>query len=145
MLKNNKYLKEYQLKKIQQIKNKNKYIYIYNYNDLSNKEIISLKKKLLKKNIKFLILKQNLIKKLFLNIKGQGSILFIYNNSLILDDLIKTNKIKLLNIIVKNNIFSNLKVNKINNKTSLNFVLLNSIFNLIFYLKKINTKKAGIT
>lgn len=140
----NKYFKKYKINQLQKIKQTYKYIYIFRYNDLTINETISIKKKLKELNYKSLILNQNLTKKnnIFeLNIKGQGSVLIIYGNDDL--DLIKNNlnfkKIELIYLIIKNNIYSNLKIKKImsNNSLSLNVLLIKPFLNFLYYLRKI--------
>lgn len=140
----NKYFKKYKINQLQKIKQTYKYIYIFRYNDLTINETISIKKKLKELNYKSLILNQNLTKKnnIFeLNIKGQGSVLIIYGNDDL--DLIKNNlnfkKIELIYLIIKNNIYSNLKIKKImsNNYLPLNMLLIKPFLNFLYYLRKI--------
>jgi len=142
----NKYFKIYKLNQLQKIKQTYKYIYIFRYYDLTLNEIIFIKKKLKEFNYKSLILNQNLIEvnNIFkLNIKAQGSILIIYSNKNL--DLIKNilnlKKIELLFLKLKNNIYSNLKINKIilnsNINISLNILLIKPFLNFLYYLRKI--------
>lgn len=140
----NKYFKKYKINQLQKIKQTYKYIYIFRYNDLTINETISIKKKLKELNYKSLILNQNLTKSnnIFeLNIKGQGSVLIIYGNDDL--DLIKNTlnfkKIELIYLIIKNNIYSNLKIKKImsNNSLSLNVLLIKPFLNFLYYLRKI--------
>ena len=140
----NKYFKKYKINQLQKIKQTYKYIYIFRYNDLTINETISIKKKLKELNYKSLILNQNLTKKnnIFeLNIKGQGSVLIIYGNDDL--DLIKNTlnfkKIELIYLIIKNNIYSNLKIKKImsNNSLSLNVLLIKPFLNFLYYLRKL--------
>lgn len=140
----NKYFKKYKINQLQKIKQTYKYIYIFRYNDLTINETISIKKKLKELNYKSLILNQNLTNSnnIFeLNIKGQGSVLIIYGNDDL--DLIKNilnfKKIELIYLIIKNNIYSNLKIKKImsNNSLSLNVLLIKPFLNFLYYLRKI--------
>jgi len=140
----NKYFKKYKLNQLQKIKQTYKYIYIFRYNDLTISETISIKKKLKELNYKSLILNQNLTKtnNIFeMNIKGQGSVLIIYGNKDL--DLIKNilnfKKIELIYLIIKNNIYSNLKIKKIMSNTSipLNVLLIKPFLNFLYYLRKI--------
>jgi hypothetical protein len=140
----NKYFKKYKLNQLQKIKQTYKYIYIFRYNDLTISETISIKKKLKELNYKSLILNQNLTKtnNIFeINIKGQGSVLIIYGNKDL--DLIKNilnfKKIELIYLIIKNNIYSNLKIKKIMSNASipLNVLLIKPFLNFLYYLRKI--------
>jgi len=140
----NKYFKKYKLNQLQKIKQTYKYIYIFRYNDLTINETISIKKKLKELNYKSLILNQNLTKtnNVFeMDIKGQGSILIIYGNEDL--DLIKNilnfKKIELIYLVIKNNIYSNLKIKQImsNNNISLNVLLIKPFLNFLYYLRKI--------
>jgi len=140
----NKYFKKYKLNQLQKIKQTYKYIYIFRYNDLTISETISIKKKLKELNYKSLILNQNLTKtnNIFeMNIKGQGAVLMIYGNKDL--DLIKNilnfKKIELIYLIIKNNIYSNLKIKKIMSNTNipLNVLLIKPFLNFLYYLRKI--------
>lgn len=142
----NKYLKKYKLNNLQKIKQTYKYIYIFRYNDLTINEFISIKKKLKELKCNSLILKQNLIKNSFLfDLKGQGSIYIIYSNNFIdlKNEFLKLNKIKLIYLINNNNIYSNIKLNKIlklNN--NINIIIFQPFLKFLFLLKNIN--KANI-
>ena len=140
----NKYFKKYKLNQLQKIKQTYKYIYIFRYNDLTINETVSIKKKLKELNYKSLILNQNLTKtnNIFeMNIKGQGAVLMIYGNKDL--DLIKNilnfKKIELIYLIIKNNIYSNLKIKKIMSNTNipLNVLLIKPFLNFLYYLRKI--------
>jgi len=140
----NKYFKKYKLNQLQKIKQTYKYIYIFRYNDLTINETVSIKKKLKELNYKSLILNQNLTKtnNVFeMDIKGQGSILIIYGNEDL--DLIKNilnfKKIELIYLIIKDNIYSNLKIKQImsNNNIPLNVLLIKPFLNFLYYLRKI--------
>lgn len=140
----NKYFKKYKLNQLQKIKQTYKYIYIFRYNDLTINETISIKKKLKELNYKSLILNQNLIKinNIFkLNIKGQGSILMIYGNEdlNLINNTLNFKKIELIYLIIKDNIYSNLKIKQImfNNNIPLNVLLIKSFLNFLYYLRKI--------
>lgn len=138
----NNYLNKFKFDKLKQIEQTNyKYIYIFRYNDLNSNEIILLKKKLKKLNLNFLILKQNLVKNFFNNLKGQGSLFIIYTNESNINKILLLNfeKIKLIYLINNNNIYSNIKLNNIYSKNInyLNYQLKKTIFNLLFILKKI--------
>ena len=140
----NKYFKKYKLNQLQKIKQTYKYIYIFRYNDLTINETIFIKKKLKELNYKSLILNQNLTKtnNVFeMDIKGQGSILIIYGNEDL--DLIKNilnfKKIELIYLVIKNNIYSNLKIKQIMsaNNIPLNVLLIKPFLNFLYYLRKI--------
>ena len=140
----NKYFKKYKINQLQNIKQTYKYIYVFRYNDLTINETIFIKKKLKELNYKSLILNQNLTKtnNIFeMNIKGQGAVLMIYGNKDL--DLIKNilnfKKIELIYLIIKNNIYSNLKIKEItsNNNIPLNVLLIKPFLNFLYYLRKI--------
>src|SRR5690242_676851 len=140
----NKYFKKYKLNQLQKIKQTYKYIYIFRYNDLTINETIFIKKKLKELNYKSLILNQNLIKinNIFkLNIKGQGSILMIYGNEdlNLINNISNFKKIELIYLIIKNNIYSNLKIKQIMsaNNIPLNVLLIKPFLNFLYYLRKI--------
>ena len=137
----NKYFKKYKLNQLQKIKQTYKYIYIFRYNDLTINETISIKKKLKELNYKSLILNQNLTKidNIFkLNIKGQGSVLIIYGNKdlNLINSILNFKKIELIYLIIKDNIYSNLKIKQImsNNNISLNVLLIKPFLNFLYYL-----------
>jgi hypothetical protein len=140
----NKYFKKYKLNQLQKIKQTYKYIYIFRYNDLTINETVSIKKKLKELNYKSLILNQNLTKidNIFkLNIKGQGSVLIIYGNKdlNLINSILNFKKIELIYLIIKDNIYSNLKIKQImsNNNISLNVLLIKPFLNFLYYLRKI--------
>jgi hypothetical protein len=140
----NKYFKKYKLNQLQKIKQTYKYIYIFRYNDLTINETISIKKKLKELNYKSLILNQNLTKidNIFkLNIKGQGSVLIIYGNKdlNLINSILNFKKIELIYLIIKDNIYSNLKIKQImsNNNIPLNVLLIKPFLNFLYYLRKI--------
>ena len=140
----NKYFKKYKLNQLQKIKQTYKYIYIFRYNDLTISETISIKKKLKELNYKSLILNQNLTKidNIFkLNIKGQGSVLIIYGNKdlNLINSILNFKKIELIYLVIKNNIYSNLKIKQImsNNNIPLNVLLIKPFLNFLYYLRKI--------
>jgi hypothetical protein len=140
----NKYFKKYKLNQLQKIKQTYKYIYIFRYNDLTINETISIKKKLKELNYKSLILNQNLTKidNIFkLNIKGQGSVLIIYGNKdlNLINNILNFKKIELIYLIIKDNIYSNLKIKQImsNNNIPLNVLLIKPFLNFLYYLRKI--------
>jgi len=135
-----KYINKFKLEKIKQIEKDYNYIYFFRYHDLSYDEKINLKKEIKKLNFNFFILKQNLIKKIFLNLKGQGSLIIIYGNDLLNYQIIqKLKKLDLIYLINKNLIFSNLKIKKIfsNQTLPLNYQLLKPLFYFSNLLKKI--------
>nr|UQT68330.1 ymf98 [Nothophytophthora sp.] len=139
----NKYIKKYKLNQLQKIKQTYKYIYIFRYNDLNINEIISIKKKIKKLNYKSLMLNQNLITNIFLNLKGQGSLLIIYGNDdfNLIEKFFNLKKIELIYLINKNNIYSNLKIKQIlslsKNSLPLNNLIVNPFLIFIYYLRKI--------
>ncbi len=141
----NKYINKFKLEKIKQIEKNYNFIYFFRYNDFNYNEKINLTKEIKKLNFNFLILKQNLIKQVFPNLKGQGSLIIIYGNNFleINDILLKYKKLEFIYLFHQKLIFSNQKIKKINLNKNLNeFSLLNyQIKKPIFYfynlLKKI--------
>jgi ribosomal protein L10 len=136
----NLFLKKYKKKKIQTIQKNYNYLYFFRYHNLTVNENILLKKKIKKNQSFFLILKQNLIKKNFKFIKGQGPILLIYSNQNLFNlfFLKDFQKIKLIFLLFKNQIFSELKLNKISfcSKESFLFNLKIPFFKLILILQR---------
>ena len=92
----NKYLNKFKIDKLKQIEKNYKYIYIFRYNDLTNNEIIFLKKQLKKLNLNLIYVKQNLIKNKYLQLKGQNSLLYIYSNEFLIYELLNINLINLI-------------------------------------------------
>lgn len=141
MLKKIFFFKKYKLNQLQKIKQTFKYIYFFRYNDLNINEIVFLKKNIKKLNYNSLILNQNLTNQIFSKLKGQGSILIIYgnNNLNLLKNLNNFKKINLIYLIIQNNIYSILKVNKIlnYNYAPLNNLIVHPFLNFIYYLRKI--------
>nr|WGU20080.1 ymf98 [Phytophthora sp. ML-2023a] len=133
--------KKYKLNQLQKIKQTYKYIYIFRYNDLNINEIILLKKKIKKLNYKSLILKQNLITQIFSQLKGQGSILIIYGNDdfNLIQNFSNFQKIQLIYLNIKENIYSNLKIKQIlsQNYLPLNNLIVRPFLNFIYSLRKI--------
>ena len=142
----NKYINQFKLEKTKQIEQNNTFIYFFRYNNLNYNEKINLKKEIKKINFNFFIIKQNLIKNIFPNLKGQGSLILIYSNHF-LDINNITQKFKKLEFIFlfhKNFIFSNKKINHIfSNKYSkfdipfLNYQIKSPLFYFYNLLKKI--------
>lgn len=141
MLKNTFFLKKYKLKQLQQIKQTFKYIYFFSYNDFKINEIIFLKKKIKKLHYKTFILNKKLINYIFPKLKGHGSILIIYgnNNLNLIQNLIKFKKLNLISLVIKNNIYSFLKIKTIlkQNNFQLNYLIIQPFLNFIYFLKKI--------
>ena len=143
----NKYFKKYKLNQLQKIKQTYKYIYIFRYTDLQINEIIKIKKKIKEVKYNSLISNQNLINNIFSNIKGQGSILIIYgnNNLNLINNIYIFNKIELLFLIIKNNIYSYLKIkNKLsdfNLNISLNIIMFKPFLIFLYYLRKIQNRR----
>ena len=137
----NKYFKKYKLNQLQKIKQTYKYVYIFRYNDIKINEMISIKKKLKELNYKSLILNQNLVNTIFSNLKGQGSILMIYGNNDInlIENFSIFKKLKLIYLIVENNIYSNLKFKKIMSYSNipLNNLIIKPFLIFLYYLRKI--------
>lgn len=141
----NKYINKFKLEKIKQIEKNYNFIYFFRYNDFNYNEKINLTKEIKKLNFNFFILKQNLIKQVFPNLKGQGSLIIIYGNNFleINDILLKYKKLEFIYLFHQKLIFSNQKIKKINLNKNLNeFSFLNyQIKKPIFYfynlLKKI--------
>lgn len=137
-----KFFNKYKIKKIQIIKQKYKYIYFFRYNNISNNNLILIKKKIKKLNLNSLILKQNIIKKEFSYVKGQGCLLIIYSNYFI--NLIDIIKLDLIFLKINENIYSKRKLKKILiSKNYLNKKLINPFINFLYFLK--NIKKVNIT
>jgi ribosomal protein L10 len=139
----NKYINKFKLEQIKQIEKNYNYIYFFRYNDMNYNEKINLKKEIKKLNFNFFILKQNLLKYFFLNLKGQGSIIIIYGNDILnLNTILQKNKkIEFIYLYNKNLIFSNSKIkNSLINKTNnlpLNYQLKKPIFYFYNILKNI--------
>lgn len=136
-----KLYKKFKINQLQKIKQIYKYIYFFRYQDLNINEIILLKKKIKKLNYQSLILKQNLITHNFSHLKGQGSILIVYgNNDLnLIQNFSKFKKIELISLVLKNTIYSNLKIKQIlsQNYLPLNNLVVRPFLNFIYYLRKI--------
>jgi hypothetical protein len=137
-----KYINKFKLEKIKQIEKNYNYIYFFRYNDLNYNEKMNLKKEIKKINFNFFILKQNLIKNIFLNLKGQGSLIIIYGDGLINNQTIqKFQKLELVYLLNKKQIFSNLKIKQIFSNQiytqPLNYQLLKPLFYFTNILKKI--------
>jgi hypothetical protein len=111
----NKYVNKFKLEKIKQIEKNNNFIYFFRYNDLNYNEKINLTKEIKKLNLNFFILKQNLIKNIFPNLKGQGSLIIIYGNHFLETNIIiqKFKKLEFIYLFHKKLIFSNQKIQKI--------------------------------
>lgn len=139
----NKYINKFKLEQIKQIEKNYNYIYFFRYNDMNYNEKINLKKEIKKLNFNFFILKQNLLKYFFVNLKGQGSIIIIYGNDILnLNTILQKNKkIEFIYLYNKNLIFSNTKIkNSSINKTNnlpLNYQLKKPIFYFYNILKNI--------
>ena len=136
-----KFFKQYKLNQLQTIKRTYKYIYFFRYNDFSINKLISLKKNIKKLNYKSLIINQKLSTSIFTKLKGQGSILMIYGNKdlSLIQNLIYFKKLKLIHLLVKQNIYSYLKIKQIINRNSpsLNNLIIQPFLNFIYYLRKI--------
>lgn len=141
----NKYVNKFKLEKIKQIEKNYNFIYFFRYNDFNYNEKINLTKEIKKLNFNFFILKQNLIKQVFPNLKGQGSLIIIFGNNFleISDILSKFKKLDFIYLFHQKLIFSNQKIKNINLNKNLNeFSLLNyqikkPIFHFYNLLKKI--------
>lgn len=136
--------KKYKLNKLQKIKQTSKYIYFFRYNDLKILDLISLKKNLKQLNYKIIVLNKKLINFIFPKLKGQGSVLIIYgnNNLIFLQNLIIFKKIKLIYLIVQDNIYSYIKIKKLltQNDLFLNHLIFKPFLDFICFLKKIKKK-----
>jgi ribosomal protein L10 len=136
-----KLFKNFKINQLQKIKQTYKYIYIFRYDDLTINEMILIKKNLKQFKFKSLILKQNLIKNIFINIKGQGSVMIIYGNNDInlINNINFLKKIELIYLIVKTEIYSNLKIKKILKNTTipLNVSIFKPFLTFLYYLRKI--------
>jgi ribosomal protein L10 len=139
----NKYINKFKLEQIKQIEKNYNYIYFFRYNDLNYNEKINLKKEIKKLNFNFFILKQNLLKYFFTNLKGQGSIIIIYGNNILdLNQITQKNKkIEFIYLYNKNTIYSNIKIKNLmtnkNNTLPLNYQLKSPIFYFYNILKNI--------
>lgn len=138
----NKNINKFKIEKIKQIEKNYNYIYFFRYNDLNYNEKINLKKEIKKLNFNFFIIKQNLIKYFFTNLKGQGSLIIFYGNSNLNINLIlqKNKKIEFIYLFNKNLIFSKIKLNNIffnNISLSLNNQIKTPIFYFFNILKQI--------
>ena len=141
----NKYLNKFKLEKIKQIEKNNNFIYFFRYNDFNYNEKINLTKEIKELNFNFFILKQNLIKQVFPNLKGQGSLIVIFgNNFLEINDLLsKFKKLEFIYLFHQKLIFSNQKIKKIfinknvNEFSFLNYQIKKPIFYFYNLLKKI--------
>lgn len=134
------------IEKIKQIKQNNNFIYFFRYNDFNYIEKNILKKEIKKLNLNFLILKQNIIKYTFINLKGQGSLIIIYSNKFLeIDNFIqKFKKLEFIYLYYQNLIFSNNKIKKIYNDKNLQSLPLNyQIKKILFHFFNIlkNIKK----
>jgi hypothetical protein len=136
-----KIFKKYKLNQLQKIKQTSKFIYFFRYNDLNINDIIYIKKTLKKLNYKSLILNQNLITPFFSKLKGQGSILIIYGNTVLnlFNYLSKFKKLELICLNFQNKNYSNLKIQQIlsSNYSTLNILMIQPFLNFIYYLRKI--------
>ncbi len=140
----NKYVNKFKLEKIKQIEKDNTFIYFFRYNDLNYNEKINLKKEIKKLNFNFFILKQNLIKNIFPNLKGQGSLIILYsNNFLEINNIIsKFKKLEFIYLFHNKSIYSNQKMFFFFNKglqqiLPLNYQIKKPIFYFYNLLKKI--------
>lgn len=121
----NKYINQFKLEKTKQIEKNNNFIYFFRYSDLNYNEKIKLKKEIKKLNFDFFIIKQNLIKNIFPNLKGQGSLILIYGNNFLEINIInqKFKKLEFIYLIYKNLIFSTNKIQYIFSNKNINQVL----------------------
>lgn len=141
----NKYINKFKLEKIQQIEKNNNFIYFFRYNDLNYNEKINLTKKIKKLNFNYLILKQNLIKNTFPNLKGQGALIIIYGNQFLETNSItqQFKKLEFIYLFQQDLIFSNQKMKKIFSNKSfeqilpLNYQIKKPLFYFYNLLKKI--------
>lgn len=141
----NKYINKFKLEKIKQIETNNNFIYFFRYNDFNYNEKINLKKEIKKLKLNFFILKQNLIKNTFPNLKGQGSLIIIYGNHFLeINNIIqKFRKLEFIYLFHQKKIFSNEKMRKIfsnkefQNILPLNYQIKKSLFYFCNLLKKI--------
>lgn len=141
----NKYINKFKIEQIKQIEKNYNYIYFFRYNDLNYNEKINLKKEIKKLNFNFFILKQNLLKYFFINLKGQGSIIILYGNEILnLNSILQKNKkIEFLYLYNKDLIFSNTKIKNFTiNKglDNLNYQLNKPLYYFYNILNKINNK-----
>ena len=138
-----KLFNNYKLEQIKQIKNNYKNLFFFRVQNLDSKEIIQLKKNLASLNFKCIFLKQNLVNKLFSNLRGQGSLIIVFSNNEVIQEnfstLLKNNKMEFILSQENNKIFNKYKVDKIlKNPTPLNIQLKKSaiiLFNLLSKIK----------
>lgn len=138
-----KLFNNYKLEQIKQIKNNYKNLFFFRVQNLDSKEIIQLKKNLASLNFECIFIKQNLVNKLFSNLKGQGFLIIVFSNNevtqLNFSTLLKNNKIEFILSQESNKIFNKYKVDKIlQNSTPLNIQLKKStiiLFNLLSKIK----------
>ena len=138
-----KLFNNYKLEQIKQIKNNYKNLFFFRVQNLDSKEIIQLKKNLASLNFECIFLKQNLVNKLFSNLKGQGSLIIVFSNNEVTQQnfstLLKNNKMEFILSQENNKIFNKYKVDKIlQNSTPLNIQLKKSaiiLFNLLSKIK----------
>lgn len=140
----NKYINKFKLEKIKQIEKNYNFIYFFRYNDLNYNEKINFKKEIKKLNFNFFILKQNLIKNIFPNLKGQGSLIIIYSNSFlnINNIILKFKKLEFIFLFHQKLMYSNQKINFFFNKNleqnlPLNYQIKKPLFHFYNLLKKI--------
>lgn len=135
--------KKYKNKQLNKIKKYNKYIYIFRYNNVSNKEIILIKKNLKKLDIKSNIIKKNLLNNENININLQGCLFIVYDNDInhFNEILIYLKKLDFLVFLEKSFFFSNYKINQIYSNTNINLnnTLIKPFINFIKILKNIKT------
>ena len=142
-IKKKKLFNNYKLEQIKQIKNNYKNLFFFRVQNLDSKEIIQLKKNLASLNFKCIFLKQNLVNKLFSNLRGQGSLIIVFSNNEVIQEnfstLLKNNKMEFILSQENNKIFNKYKVDKIlKNPTPLNIQLKKSaiiLFNLLSKIK----------
>ena len=142
---NKKINNQYQFNKLEQINNQYKYLYLFRIKDLNSKKIIQIKKKLVETDFFFFLIKQKLIQKKFNQIKGQSSLMLLYNNDINLKNLfliLKKKELELIQIKTKNQLISNYKLKTIEpyQKNYLNIQLNKNIFSLFYFLKEITKK-----
>lgn len=130
--------KKYKVNQLQKIKQNYQFFYFFYYYDLTNKEMIVLKKRMKTLESNIFILNKNLIHTIFLNLQNQGTILMIYGNSEL--HLIQFKKLKFICLLFKNKIYSNLKIKQITKQYPPLYNLITyPIFRFFYILKSINS------
>lgn len=133
--------KNFKIKQIKKIKQSYKYFYFFRYNNITTNEIILIKKKLKKINIKTIIIKKKFLTKDLIPLQTEGCILLLYTNNYIkvIKNIFLIKKINFLFFLHDENLYSKHKyINFLfNSNKKLNSVLLNPIYFFASLIKKI--------